>query len=181
MIEAPSCDASGPRSRAHEGLPADTRSTKSRAYAALVLWHRLAFAVVAVIFCAGVAVPGWRSARPIAAAIDAAVRDTASAERVALQSEQLQRWRDDGARFEVDHTAIESDGDGDEPLCDKAIESDGDGDEPLCDLTHGAARSLPCIPLQRKADRALRGELPIDTSHFAAGPRLPRGPPACGT
>jgi hypothetical protein len=138
--------------------------------------HRLAIAIVALIVCAGIAVSGRGSARLIAAAFDAApafdaaARDIASAERDGRGSDRLHPWQDHPARRDVDLKAVESDDD-----------EDGDGDDALCDVTHDAARSLFCLPVPPKPDRASRGEVPIDTSRFAATPGLPRGPPASRT
>jgi hypothetical protein len=167
MIEALSRDASFARARGHEG----PSGKKSRARAMLLVLHRLVIAALAVIIAAGIAIPGWGSARLIAAAFDATTRDTAGDERDLRESERVQWWQDDAAHAEVDQTVIESDGDEDG-------DEDGDGSDLPCDLAGGAARSLHCVPFPPKPGRALRGELPIDTSRFAAGTRLPRGPPA---
>jgi hypothetical protein len=166
---------SGDTSLAHEGPSAGvTRQhravaerrggidgPKRRVPELLRLLRRLAFAIVTVAVCALIACPGQGSAS-LAAAVDVAEGASASAVRGVLASEPLQYWQDDHGTRRADL---------------KAVESDGDEDDPLCHVPVNAALSFRCQPVPPKPACALRCELQVDTSRFAAGPGLPRGPP----
>jgi hypothetical protein len=49
----------------------------------------------------------------------------------------------------------------------------------LHDVPDVATLGFQCVADARQPRRLLRGELTIDTSRFAAGTGLPRGPPIC--
>jgi hypothetical protein len=137
----------------------------SRMHAMLLVLRRLALAVAALVVCAGVAAPSRAAAGFVA---PAAVKLVAceSAGREVMRASRLHP-QDDAARRAIDLNAVELDDDDD----------DTDGDDPLCAVSEGAL-PFPSVPLPRNPGRAVRSELPTDTSRFAAGPGLPRGPPA---
>jgi hypothetical protein len=169
---------SGDTSLAHEGCsaraPRQRRNVaerrggvdgpKSRVPESLRLLRRVVLAIVTVIVCAVIASPAGRSASLLAGAFDvAAEADSGNAVRGVLASEPLQYWQDDHGTRGTDLKAVEFDGD--------------DEDDPLCHVPDNAALSFRCVPAPPKPAHALRAELQIDTSRFAAGPGLPRGPP----
>jgi hypothetical protein len=137
------------------------RGPKNRMPEMLRLLLRFALAIVTVIVCAGIARPAGGSASLlVAAAIDMAAPDSAGAEQA---REPSHHWRDGASSTVVDLKAVESDVD--------------DDDDPLWHVPDDPALAFRYVPAPRRPDRAARGELPIDTSRFAAGTCLPRGPP----
>ncbi|HVH41658.1 MAG TPA: hypothetical protein VM925_04925 [Labilithrix sp.] len=136
---------------------------KKRVPEMLRLLCRVALATVIVIVCAIIARPGGGSASLLAVAVAAAPSVSANAEH----APEARHWRDGHSRTVVDLKAVEADVDDD----------DDDDDDPLCHVRDHLVAAFRYVPAPRQTDRALRGELQIDTSRFAAGTCLPRGPP----
>ena len=129
----------------------------------LRLLLRLTIAIATVIACAGVARPERGSASLLASTVRVVAAAGASAERSGAPSESLHRWHEGAGH----------------PLADlEAIEADDDDDDSLRDVLGVAALSFRCVPIPFEADRDPGGEVAVDTSRFAAGTGLPRGPPA---
>lgn len=133
-------------------------------HAALVRLQRLALAVVLLVVC-GTTARGAPAARPqpgigpAMAAVDLALRHHTTAAR----PEPSRFWR-------APHPAPALDLD--------ALETDDELDEDPVAHVHGFAESTkPCLAPERDATRVLRAAPERDTSRFAAGTGLPRGPP----
>ena len=109
------------------------------------------------------------SARLVAGAMAAASPESATAEASARAPTRapLHHVRDGSSHRALELKALEIDSDGDD-----------DDDDARRDCAYVAALSLRCVPVPRRPDRDLRGELKADTSRFTAGSGLPRGPPA---
>jgi hypothetical protein len=147
--------------------------SKGRLPETLRLIHRLALTIATVVICALFASPGaarataidvaGASASLLAAAADVPMSGRANAEQASKSSHH---WHDRSSRPSADFKAVEVDGD------------DDDDEDPQCELIGGASVAFRCLPAPRRPDGALRGELQLDTSRFAAGTGLPRGPPA---
>ena len=136
----------------------------------LPLLLRLVIAVATVIASAGVASFERGSTSLVVTTFH--VVTAASAGSVSIPSP----WgsEPDAASSEPSHRWHEST----EPVADlEAIEADDDEDDPLRDVLGIAALPLECVPIRREVDRDPGNELPSDTSRFAAGTGLPRGPP----
>ncbi|MDF2691696.1 MAG: hypothetical protein K0S65_79 [Labilithrix sp.] len=164
MTEAPSADTSlaydgssvrGARRRGGTAKPAVSELLR--------LIHRLALAIVTIVVCAVIASPGRGSVSLLAGALDVTAADCANAGRGVLTSEPLQYCQGDHGERGTDLKAVEFDGD--------------DEDDPLWHVAENAALSFRRVPAPPKPNQVLRGELQIDTSRFAAGTGLPRGPP----
>ena len=124
---------------------------------------RLTIAIATVLACAGIARPERGSASLLATTVHVVAAAGSSAERCVAPSGSLHRWHEGAGH----------------PLADlEAIELDDDEDDSLRDVLGVAALSFGCVPIPREANRDPVGELPVDTSRFAAGTGLPRGPPA---
>lgn len=138
---------------------------RKRLDATLRLLHRLVIAIIAIVVCGGVAGAVRGSANLLGAAIDAVTPPPAQTERAGRTPDPAHDCRDRAACRRLDLKAVESD-------------FDDDDDDAPCDAADGAPLAFRCVPSPRGAARVGRGELSIDTSRFARGPGLPRGPPA---
>lgn len=128
---------------------------------ALRLVQRLALALLTILVCASSPRPIRASLQIVAAAVELASPDGAAADDVAPESSH--RLLDDRGRPDVDLDALEADLDDDDDRV-------GHDANPVS-LTFRAA------PPPRQPGRARRGDGESDTSRFAAGTGLPRGPP----
>lgn len=127
----------------------------------LRLLQRLVLAIVTIVLCASVTSVVRRVA--VAGAIDAAVADAHVAARCAAPApDQSQEWQD-----------------ADDRVADlKAVESEFDEeDRDVSDVADEAPQALSRIVASPETDRVSRGEAQFDTSRFAVGTGLPRGPP----
>jgi len=125
------------------------------------LLQRLVLAIVTIVLCASVTSVVRRVA--IAGRIDAATAEAHYVARCAAPvPDQSQEWQ--GA---------------DERVADlKAVESELDEeDRDVSDVTDDTTPAMSRLLVPRKTHRVSRGEAEIDTSRFAAGTGLPRGPP----
>jgi hypothetical protein len=140
--------------------PSNDRPSLAHEWASFRLFYRLLLAIVAVFLCSGAASPAAAATTVVAATIEVAASDGAA--NIDSTPEPAHHWRDGGSR----------------PVEPKACEIDlDDDDDPLCDVLHDLAPTFQCLPSPREPTRFTRGELSIDTSRFAAGLGLPRGPP----
>ena len=160
---------SGHASLAHQGCPVVTGEqrggvdARKSMPAALRFLLRLAVAIGAVIACAGIATPQRGSARLVATTFHVVAAASSSADRGVPPSGALHRWHEGAAYSECDL---------------EAIESDDDKHDPLRDVLAVAGQPFRCGPTLCEPDRDPGGALSVDTSRFAAGTGLPRGPPA---
>jgi hypothetical protein len=138
----------------------DAGGPKDRAPEGFGRLLRVALAIVTVILCACIASPRQRAASFLVAAIDAPAQGQRASER-------SHHWKYGDSRRVAELAAVEVD-----------LEDD---DDPLCDVADEAAPAYRCVPAPHRSDRVARADLPRDTSRFAAGTGLPRGPPTCGT
>ncbi len=123
----------------------------------------LAMALVGLgLTSTGLASAGRATTGLLAASIGTAAPESADTEGAATTPASSHHWGGGAARPDGDL---------------KAVEIDIDEDDPLCEAAHGPPPAFRCVPLPGKPDRASRGELQNDTSRFAAGTGLPRGPP----
>lgn len=124
------------------------------------LLHILALAVVTLV-CAGITSPARSIANP-AAPIDVAASDGSNAARAGLARQPAHLWH--GARRVFDVKVAEA-------------EIEDDDRHPLSDTSED-----PAVPVRgsfpRNTGRASRSAPQSDTSRFAIGTGLPRGPPA---
>lgn len=149
MIGAPSANSS----RTRKAL------SKSARPALLRLLQRLVLAVVAIVVCASITSVVRRAA--VAGRVDTAVR--AQHRRAASAPESTQEWRADDVRGFVDLQALEED--------------DLDEEDAPFAFADDPADHADRTPLPRRPAWSGRGEASNDTSRFAAGTGLPRGPP----
>lgn len=132
-------------------------------HAALVRLQRLALAVVVLVVCATTAY-GSRASReprigPAMAAVDLALRHHTTAAR----PEPSRFWRAPHPAPELDLDALETDDELDE--------------DPVAHVTGHAESVKPRLAPAREGARVPRAAPDRDTSRFAAGTGLPRGPP----
>jgi hypothetical protein len=129
----------------------------SRLRAIVRLLRLLALAVLTVIASLGMTSPGWTLATALASPSSV----TAGAARFAPA-----RAASDDAQHGVVRAIVEP----------NSEESDlDDEDSPLFEFD--ARLAFSCAVPPRRSDITSRGEPPIDTSRFASGAVLPRGPP----
>lgn len=147
MIGAPSANSS----RTRKAL------SKSARPALLRLLQRLVLAVIAIIVCASITSVVRRAAAP--GRVDTAVR----AQHRRATPDATQEWPADEARGLVDLQALEED--------------DLDEEDAPFAFADDAPDHLDRAPLPRRPAWTGRGEASNDTSRFAAGTGLPRGPP----
>lgn len=120
--------------------------------------RRVAFMAAAVIVGLCIASPSaWATSLLPGATVEP---DHAGEEQTFQRSHAL--------RDEASYTAIDL----------KAIEFDPDDDDPFCESANVSLLALRCAPVARQPGHALDFGRSIDTSRFAAGACLPRGPPA---
>lgn len=119
-----------------------------------VLYRFLSLATL--LACAGMLLPTGGSTRVLAVVQE--VVATASTESA---------WQagDEETGVSFDMRPVESD-------------DDDDDDDPFCDVADGAALAFRWVPTPRRPEQAPRTEVSGDTSRFAAGTGLPRGPPS---
>ena len=117
---------------------------------------------IATVVCAGITSPGQGIAN-LAAPVDVAAPDSASAVRWASPSEPLRQWRNRAAA---------------RPAGDlKAVAAESDDGDPRPELADDAASAFEAASFPREPARASRDEPRTDTSRFAISTGLPRGPP----
>lgn len=125
----------------------------------LRLLQCLAAAFITLV-CAGVASPAQGIGR-LAASLDAAGFTRADGANTARRApERSHSLRDGGTRR----------------VCE-VIESDASDDDALSDAADGTAIVFDGAAFSREPGRAPRCQVRIDTSRFAVGTGLPRGPP----
>jgi hypothetical protein len=125
----------------------------------LLQWLAIA---IATLVCADIARPGHGIAS-LGPAIEVAASDVANAVQRASAPQRSHYWRDGAAR---------------PVLALEVLDSDIDGGDALYDVADGAATGFKGVSFPRESGRALRCQPRIDTSRFAIGTGLPRGPPA---
>jgi hypothetical protein len=136
------------------------RTKGGRVSETLRLLQRLAIALVTMVVCAGVPSLARTSASLLVRTVELTAPDSAD-ERGASAPKPAHHLRDGTSRPEL-----------------QALEPDLDDEDPPCDVLDEPALAFERVPAAPESDCAWRGELPSDTSRFAAGTGLPRGPPA---
>lgn len=127
---------------------------------------RLALAIAAVLVGAGVAGPSrlvGSTEAIVARVVEATARASADGE-LTVQ-----------AAASVDHRS--SAPDEDVGAADTDLDDDDDDDDSLSAVSHLSALASRAAPTPGGRAHAIRGESDHDTSRFAAGTGLPRGPP----
>lgn len=162
MVGAPSSNASPAGLSARRANKRGAGTPANRVRAMVRMFHLLAFAILTIV-CAGVMSSG-RSIATLVASIDVVVSDGANAARWGSAQASPREWCDCAAHPVDDLQAMESDID--------------DGDDSLCAAADEAAVAASRLAFPRTPGRSLRSEAQIDTSRFAIGTGLPRGPPA---
>jgi hypothetical protein len=146
-------------------LGASRDASHGRVPELLRLLHLRALAIVTVV-CGGCRSPA-RGTASLAASVAVAAHDGASAVRWAAAPQASRQWhqrRDEDLRPDADLGAVEAD-------------LDEDDRETLTGVADEPASPVSSVWPPRKPRRGLRVEPQNDTSRFAAGTGLPRGPP----
>lgn len=114
--------------------------------------------LAALLVGAGVVLPTGGSTYVLAT-----VREVAAVEGASTESS----WQtpDDESGEAPDLRVVESD-------------DDDDDDDPFCDIADGSALAFRVVPSPPRPERARHRGISVDTSRYAAGTGLPRGPPS---
>lgn len=130
----------------------------------MLRWLRLVALAIVTVVSLGLLGPG-RGLVSLSRPLAVAALECSSSAAGALASESSHHWRQGEPRAAIENDAVEADLD------------DDDGDT-RSHVSGDAAMALRASGSPRESGRALRTDAEIDTSRFASGTGLPRGPPS---